>query len=61
MKIEDSSIIYYRDKNGAVQDGENWVCDIKHGAINEDEELIEVYWSSMSQRWIDEETTNIED
>lgn len=54
MKIEDSGMIYYIDKNGKIQDGNDWLYDVKHDIITVEDlhDLKECYWSSASQKWI---------
>jgi len=54
MGIEDSGMIYYIDKNGKIQDGNDWFYDVKHGLIIIEDlnDLKECYWSSINQRWI---------
>jgi hypothetical protein len=54
--IENSSLIYYRDRDGIIQDGNQWIDDYKHGSITilHLESLEEVYWSSKNQAWLKE-------
>ena len=56
MKIENTSIIYYMDFKGCVQDGAQWLDDYKHGDITlkELEGLKECYWSALKQEWVKE-------
>jgi hypothetical protein len=53
-QVENSSLIYYRDAEGIVQDGNQWIEDYKHGSINilHLESLEEVYWSAKDQAWV---------
>ncbi len=55
--IEDTSMIYYMNPNGKVQDGNQWLDDHKHGEITliDLEQLKECYWSSFTQAWTIEE------
>jgi hypothetical protein len=56
MKPENTCTIYYMDKNGKVQDGENWHDDYKFEVVEQTDldELQECYWDSILQRWMRE-------
>lgn len=52
MNVENTSMIYYRDEKGIVQDGNEWIHDLRHGDIKSLEGLVEVYWSANDQAWL---------
>jgi hypothetical protein len=54
MKPENTCTIYYMDKNGKVQDGENWLHDYKFEEIEKKDlqKLKECHWCPQLQRWM---------